>query len=387
MQNAIDEMNKFLTETVTAAEQNADDDGLPFETIDAFSTDPIGFGELSERMLARVELIFDQTVLYNRQSSKYLKACAMLERGIKYLGSACLTKIALEKKKKMSFPELRQLSTEKLYRMASFNFRKLDTALTENVEGKHELTDGLLDMQFRYYNLLQRLRSTEVKIYNYHFKMYYEEEDYTPVIHGNAFTKKSGVREYTKDHMDPPAFRNAPAFPLLSEAVSSQLPAVSGQRSAVSGQEVKSGQDSGSGDHESDQWSVTGGQQIAGSDAERALPEAESKGSAAISEENNSKVRVQNTELKEVSNSEPAGENKTGATGTGPAESNMSKEKQVPVDPAVLNQLSKQFTREEMVQMLLDPEFVRRRPKLAAAFYYMIYGDSQFLEPWIKNSG
>ncbi len=100
MQNAIDEMNRFLTETVTAAELDADDDGLPFETIDTFSTDPIGFGELSERMLARVELIFDQTVLYNRHSSKYLKACAMLERGIKYLGSACLTKIALEKKKK-----------------------------------------------------------------------------------------------------------------------------------------------------------------------------------------------------------------------------------------------------------------------------------------------
>ena len=239
MANTIDAMNAFMTEAAAAAaEQNADDDGLPFETIDAFSTDPIGFEDLSARMLARVEQIFDQTVLYNRHSAGYLKACTLLERGIKYLGSACLTKIALEKKKNISFTGLRQLSTDKLYRMASFNFRKIDAALTEDMDRKHEMTETLLDMQFRYYNLLQRLRSTEVKIYNYCFKLYYETEDYTPVLHGNAFSTKSSVRHYTKEHAEPPAFRNAPAFPMLPDSRCRVSGAGDQQKDESSGNEV-----------------------------------------------------------------------------------------------------------------------------------------------------
>ncbi len=364
MRNAIDEMNRFLTETVTAAEMTADDDGLPFETIGAFSTDPIGFGELSEKMLARVELIFDQTVLYNRHSPKYLKACAMLERGIKYLGSACLTKIALEKKKKMSFPELRQLSTEKLYRMASFNFRKLDTALTENVEGKHELTDGLLDMQFRYYNLLQRLRSTDVKIYNYYFKLYYEKEDWTPVLHGDAFSKKGVESEYTKDHMDPPAFRNAPAFPLLSEAASGQRPAVSSQDPGILMQDPEiSCQESGQRDRESDQWPAAGGQQITGSDAAGSLPEADNIMGIAVSVMDNSesaRSEENNSALTEVPHSE-------------------SDKKRTP--------LSDDFPSGGIMEMITAPDYRWRNTRLAAIFSAALNRESQYPEPREKDSG
>ncbi len=370
MQSTIDEMNRFLTETVTAAEVAADDDGLPFETIDAFSTDPLGFGELSERMLSRVELIFDQTVLYNRHSSKYLKACAMLERGIKYLGSACLTKIALEKKKQ-SFPQLRQLSTEKLYRMASFNFRKLDTALTENVEGKHELTDDLLDMQFRYYNLLQRLRSTEVRIYNYHFKMYYEKEDWNPVIHGNAFSEKSGAREYTRAHMDPPAFHNAPAFPLLSEAISGQRPAVSDQDPGIRMQDPEiscqeSGQQSaGSGqqDQESDQRPAAGGQQTAGNDAEGSLSEDDNIMGIVVSVMDNSesaRAEENNSALTEVPHSE-------------------SDKKRTP--------LSDDFPSGGIMEMITAPDYRWRNTRLAAIFSAALNRESQYPEPREEDSG
>ena len=145
-------------------------------------------------------------------------------------------------------------------------------------------------------------------------------------------------------------------------------------------------QDSGSGDQESCQRSADSGQQIAGSEAEGALPEAVNKGSAAGSEADNSDVNeVRDSELNEYSETE--GKDHTGTAENCSADSSPNQVKQAPVDPATLNQLSNQFTRDEMVQMILDPEFVRRRPKLAAAFYYMIYGDSQFLEPWIKNSG
>ena len=83
-------MNEFLTEDLNVSA--SDDNALPFETLDDYSTDPIGFSEMSEMMLKKVEFAFDLAVKYNRRSSQYLKCCAKLERGIKYLGSCCLTK-------------------------------------------------------------------------------------------------------------------------------------------------------------------------------------------------------------------------------------------------------------------------------------------------------
>ena len=48
------EMKDFISENA-AVTSDTDDDGLPFEPYDAFSTDPVEFGEMAERMLARVE--------------------------------------------------------------------------------------------------------------------------------------------------------------------------------------------------------------------------------------------------------------------------------------------------------------------------------------------
>ena len=144
----IAEMDEFLTDDAQTCPAAAADpeDGLPFESIDSYSTNPIGFEAMSLKMLTKVEAVFDLAVLYNRHSSKYLKKCAQLEKGIKYLGTLCYTKHALERKKQ-TFPSLGQLSTEKLYCMASFHFEKLDRALSEYIEQKHEIDDALLDMQ------------------------------------------------------------------------------------------------------------------------------------------------------------------------------------------------------------------------------------------------
>ena len=245
------EMDEFLSEDPVMSEigtNDPDDEGLPYETLDVFSTEPVEFGEMAERMLDRVENLFDLTAVYNRHSEKYLKSCALLEKGIKFLGSACITKIALEHEK-YSFPELRQLSTMKLYRMVSFNYRKLDKALTEKLEQKNDLYPELLDMEFRYFNLLRRLRSTEAKIYNYHFKKNYIEEDFRPVIEGNAFTEKSWTKCYTQDKEEAPAFRNAPAFPLVAK------PEIRDQRS-----EMSKDRKAGCG-KENSQWPLSGDQQ------------------------------------------------------------------------------------------------------------------------------
>ncbi len=255
----ISDMNSFLGDDAAASGKNdPDDDGMPFESLDDFSADPVEFGEMAERMLQKVENLFSLTALYNRHSAKYLKACVLLEKGIKYLGSACLTRIALEFNKN-SFPQLRQLTTMKLYRMASFNYRKLDTALTENLKKGNDLYPEVLDMVFRYYSLLQRLRSTEKKIYTYHTKKYYANEDFMPVVEGNAFAPNSWTKKYTQEKEEAPSFRQAPAFPVLKYARSAapeenRDPEIKNQETgpdpSAAVQDAEQKQDAGTGDRD-----------------------------------------------------------------------------------------------------------------------------------------
>ena len=224
----IAEMNDFLADKAKA--KSADDpkaeEQLPFESIDSYSTDPVGFGEMSLRMLSKVEFVFDLAAKENRFSSKYLKRCTQLEKGIKYLGSLCVTKYALQTKGQ-TFSQLGQLSTEKLYCMTSHHYRKLDMAVTEYMFEHRDVPDKLFDMELRYFNLLERLRSTEVKIEKFHDKYAYGETDYSPIVHGLAFSEKSWTKEIHRKHDEAPAFRHAPAF----SAYGGKLSGVSGQGS------------------------------------------------------------------------------------------------------------------------------------------------------------
>ena len=208
-------MNGFLND---AAKESSDAEiALPFEAFEDYSTDPVSFNDQSKLMLEKVDAVFDLAVKYNRRSSQYLKACGQLEQGIKYLASGCVTKIALEAKKH-ELPDLSQLSTDKLFRMTSYHYRKIDRALSDYIREKNgEVDDALLDMEFRFYNLLNRLRSTEVKIHDYNKKRYCGEEDYSPVIGGLAFTEKSWNRSFNEDHIEPASFQRARAFSAKSE--------------------------------------------------------------------------------------------------------------------------------------------------------------------------
>ena len=215
-----DEVKAFLSDGPVLSETGTngpDDEGLPYESIGDFSTEPVEFAEMAERMLKKVENLFDLTAVCSRHSEKYLQACALLERGVKYLGSACVTKSAMERQKHV-FPELSQLTTMKLYRMVSFNYRKLDTALTENLQKGNDLYPELLDMEFRYFNLLRRLRATETRIYNYNTGHDFGSDNYAPYIEGTAFSAKSWTKRYTQDREEAAAFRSAPAFPLIRNA-------------------------------------------------------------------------------------------------------------------------------------------------------------------------
>ena len=209
----LNEMQAILSDDSTNV--SADDAMLPFESLDDFSTAPVEFNEMAKTMLTRVEAVFDKAVKYNRHSKQYIKTAVQLEKGIKFLASCCLTKIAL-KMDKTDIPELAQLSTEKLYRMASFHYRKINAALDEYQAKNNDLDDVLLEMQFRYFNLLGRLRSTEVRIYKYQDKLIFGTEDVTPVVHGRAFSEKSWTRKIHEKYSEPASFHQPASFSALN---------------------------------------------------------------------------------------------------------------------------------------------------------------------------
>ncbi len=228
--------DKYLSEN-TPVETDAEST-LPFEVIDDYIDDPVGFGDVTGKLFSKVRSIFDLAVKFNRHSSEYLKSLAQLEKGIKYLGSSCLQKYALEQKKH-TFPDLGQLNTVNLYTMTAIQFNKIDRALTEYMNEHHSVNDALLDMEYRYYHLMERLRATEVKIHNYDKKRYSDNEDYDPVIHGLAFSEKSWSKS-AHEHDEPMAFQRARAFSFpqdsgFSGQGSDQVPGAGDQGLVISG--------------------------------------------------------------------------------------------------------------------------------------------------------
>ncbi len=274
------EADNYLSEN-TPVETDAES-MLPFEVIDDYIDDPVGFGDVTGKLFSKVKSVFDLAVKFNRHSSDYLKSLAQLEKGIKYLGSSCLQKYALEQKKHI-FPDLGQLNTANLYTMTAIQFNKIDRALTEYMNEHQAVDDALLDMEYRYYHLMERLRATEVKIHNYDKKRYAGNEDYDPVIHGLAFSEKSWNKS-AHEHDEPMAFQRARAFsfPHLSDVADQEsilVPGTGDREPDVSVQTEIIVENEGMireqfsrktvvSDQESDQVSVVSGQQTAERDQE-----------------------------------------------------------------------------------------------------------------------
>ena len=226
------EMNTYLNQAESA--QTDAETALPFESISDYLGDPTGFSDVTVKLWKKVSAVFDLAGKYNRHSSEYLKSLVQLEKGIKFLGSSCLQKHALEMKK-YEFPELKQLNTTNLYTMAALHFNKLDRALTEYMDEHQNVDDGLLDMEYRFYNLMERIRATEVKIYNYRDNYYLGNGNSNPIIHGLAFSEKSWGKEMHKND-EPMAFQRAKSFQFKSEIRNQKSEIASGQCSVVSGQ-------------------------------------------------------------------------------------------------------------------------------------------------------
>jgi hypothetical protein len=138
------DMDSYLSETAPAEAEA--ETALPFETLDEYLSDPQEFEDVTAKLLKKVSAVFDLAAKYNRHSPEYLKSCAQLEKGIKYLGSACLMKYALVQHKYPQ-PMLAELNTANLYTMAAVLFNKLDRALTEYMEEKQAVDDALLEIK------------------------------------------------------------------------------------------------------------------------------------------------------------------------------------------------------------------------------------------------
>ena len=211
-EKVLDAMNAFDLNASSGADE------LPFESLDDFSVAPLTFEETAVMVWRKTEYFFDLTAKFNRKSEKYLEACAFLEKGVKYLGSCCLTAAVLGEEDDLEFPKLEGLSTHWLFGLVSFNARKLDAAVNEFMAASGDLPGKWLDMQFRFLNLAERLKSTERKIHDC-CSHSLSEERARIVKQAKMFTKRAGNRYEVRRHVKPPVFRTGAALPLIRSAV------------------------------------------------------------------------------------------------------------------------------------------------------------------------
>lgn len=205
---------KFLNETRNSsnkAEQTAsseNEQNIYNEDICDFRLDPIGFEEVTSQVMERVDDVFDLTTRCSRFAPQFLIHCAQLEAGIRYLAGAALTKAAfLDKKRK--FPKLEQLSLNKLYMMTSWTFRKINAALDEEKKKSGTVTPGLWKAMLRTLSLLNRLKASEGQIYNRYRKAFWSDRR---VAWEKMLTSESYNRDYTRQNIQTPVFRQSPAF-------------------------------------------------------------------------------------------------------------------------------------------------------------------------------
>ncbi len=147
----------------TAKDADADEDGLPAESFDMYSENPLDFEEMTSGLHKDLIEVYELTGKLNRFSRSYPECCRLLEKLIKRLGSCLVTKAALEQKG-FSFPGLKNLAVKDLYCMVSFNFRKTRMAFHDG-KSKNGCADlAMLAQECRLVDLADRLKSTEEKI-------------------------------------------------------------------------------------------------------------------------------------------------------------------------------------------------------------------------------
>ena len=136
---------------------------LPYESAGEFSNAPFELNETAGSMWNDTQIIYYHASVENRFSENYLKLCGKLEKNIRKLGSICLTKAVLEQKG-IAFPDLDGLSILELVKMVSFHWRKCHAAFRGIYYDNDLIGMSYLNWEFRWFDLGNRLKATEVKI-------------------------------------------------------------------------------------------------------------------------------------------------------------------------------------------------------------------------------
>ena len=160
----IDEMmsRKFRMADRKGPEPEADRLGFPFEPLNAYSDEPLGFLETAMRLQTEAAVLFNRSRKLNHLSPLYTKAALQLERMIRALGSCCITKAVLEQEGH-TFPLIEDVTVGWLRQMAAFSFRKCYAAFMD----AHEVgvyNTAASDLSLRFSQLDKRLQATEEKI-------------------------------------------------------------------------------------------------------------------------------------------------------------------------------------------------------------------------------
>lgn len=136
---------------------------LPPERLDEFSDAPYKFEESAQMLWDDTQLTYHHACTANRFSEAYLKLSARLEKNIRQVGSYCMTRAVLEQKG-LVFPDLASMSIRELLRMVSFHMRKSHAAFRGIYRENDLLGMAYLNWEFRWVELGERLKATEVRI-------------------------------------------------------------------------------------------------------------------------------------------------------------------------------------------------------------------------------
>ena len=138
---------------------------LPLEEFDTFSDDPLDFEECTAALAEDVHQIYIFSRILNRFSEKYQSVSLQLEKGLAKLAGCCVTKAILEQKG-YTFPMLENLEIKPLYCAVSLNFRKVHAAVMETTNRNYKMWAQLIDLEFGWHALAERLKATEEKVRN-----------------------------------------------------------------------------------------------------------------------------------------------------------------------------------------------------------------------------
>ena len=171
MQNGYDSLRRsddFLMSGVVGSNMPPVDfnsSALLPESADEFSMAPYEFEESAIILWEDLQLTYHHACTANRFTEDYLKLCGRLEKNIKQIGSLCITKVVLEQNG-LVFPDLRKMNIAELLGMVSFHLRKCHAAFRTIYQQNDFLGMSYLNWEFRWVELGNRLKATDVKIQN-----------------------------------------------------------------------------------------------------------------------------------------------------------------------------------------------------------------------------